>query len=412
MRHLSLLSRLFILSLAVLVTACPGPSATSTTSLIASVTADTMLVKACLSSSANEERRLDSATINFARANGYNGWCIPEYDDDQRWQDGAGGNEYGSVAHVFAAPYLNLLTSHTNFDAAYVNVAILDVDPPYDPTTLPPYHELNLQEHNCIYLKHHDEVVKHYFTALIVPPNSSNLCPTDPPEPPGGPLDVAMENNGSNFNDYPPVTRFIEGNGNRTWIGVKCTDRQCIIGKKSNLGSIPPTAQSGIAALESPPQGRVKGWFDDQVLGVPDGTPQFNIHRRIRASLIPDTLLASLHVTPHFTAGYQLVGFAYFKDDPKGTKYETTFGFTKGTNTVWLRAVITPKPSGADTTWYAQVKDQSGTVTKTDLATKRMDHHQFVTSVPATARWRWADGDEDLWFECDVGCCLITGVRG
>ena len=51
---------------------------------------DTMMVRL---------RGLDTAAVSFARANGYFNWCVPEYDDDQRFHDGNGASTgYGSVA--------------------------------------------------------------------------------------------------------------------------------------------------------------------------------------------------------------------------------------------------------------------------------------------------------------------------
>ena len=76
-------------------------------------------------------------------------------------------------------------------------------------------------------------------------------------------------------------------------------------------------------------------------------------------------------------------------------------------------STLNPKP---DTVWFAQVTDANGRVTN-DIPTRRTDHRKFdqagnlvLPSIPATMRWRWFDSDEDLWVECDLGCCL-AGVK-
>jgi hypothetical protein len=366
---------------------------------------------------------LDGNAVNFVMANGYYGWCIPEYNDDQRLSDGNGGNEYGPVAHVLAAPWLDTL----QLNGSFRQVAIIDVDVDTRPTPTP-YTDLRLGQFNCLYLRLTSAAPS--FDALIVPPIGL-ICPSTPtPNPAGPPLVVVVDDAFSNdLNDYPPTTRFIEGRQGRTLIGVRCGNRWCAVGPHSAVelqpggpgGPLPPSAHEGQRGFNYA-QARVKGWFDDQVLGAPDGSPKYKIHRQVRASAIPDTSLHTLTVQSFIVAPgsqvYQLVGRTYFPQAPDTlSKYVTTFGFSQGTNIVKARAEIHTNPltTKPDTLWFAQVINANGHVTS-DIKTRRMDHSKFFGTAygyhrpPSTMRFRWFDNDEDLWFECDVGCCL-AGIK-
>jgi len=173
-------------------------------------------------------------------------------------------------------------------------------------------------------------------------------------------------------------------------------------------------------------QGRVKGWFDDQFLGIPDDTSPHKIHRQVQASAVPDPNLGNLHVADFIAASashvYLTVGKVYFPLAPDpASKYVTVFGFSQGINTVAMRAVVQPATSTTPqtTAWFTRITNANNVAT--DVQTVRMDHSKYFAQVygrtdaagntsaakiPATMRWRWFDKDEDLWVECDVGCCL------
>jgi hypothetical protein len=376
---------------------------------------DTMMVRL---------RGLDTAAVSFARANGYFNWCVPEYDDDQRFHDGnVGSADYGSVAHVLASPALSGYTKTTQFEGQWIQVGIIDVEAPVT-ASLMPYATLGLHDHNCIYLQHHSALfgILEGYDALIVPPDMGITCPVVPNAALSQQLDVRVDRPYSDVEaDYPPTTRFVEGTGGRTLVSVKCANRWCVIGPQ-HFRDIPRSAHADVGALIGRAQGVVKGWFDDQVLGEPDGSAPYGIHRKIRASAIPDPGLGSLHVAD-FIVGvneqkYQIVGKTYFPTEPStDSKYVRVFGFHRDTNVVALRAEIQPTTSGKDTVWFARVTNAKANTTKENIKTFRTDHHRMTTagepvlaSVPATMRWRWFDLDEDLWVECDIGCCLI-GIR-
>ncbi len=388
------------------------------------------------------DRGYNNDAVNFARANGYYGWCIPEYDDDQRLSDGnLSGKDYGPVAHVLAPPWLDTLTFNTTF----VQVAILDVDPdPGSPAPFP-YKQLGLGQFNCIYLRH-PASGDTSFQSLIVPPDpTTQKCPVAPTAAASGvtALAVAMEQAaGVNITAYPPTTRFVEAGDGRTLIGVRCTNHWCAIRPTGNAletvalegtsstsissppGVIPPSPQDGVPGFTYA-QALVKGWFDDQYLGVPDSTPHHGIHRQIRAAAIPDPNLGNLTIQDYITQPknplvYQPVGVTYFATEPdSNSKYHKVWGFSQGVNLVGMRAEVdtTVASSGLkiDTLWFTRVINARQEV-KRDIKTVRMDHSKYFSAVygsrklQATMRWRWSDGDEDLWSECTGGCCL-SGIK-
>jgi hypothetical protein len=378
------------------------------------------------------DRGLDSNAVNFARANGYFTWCIPEYDDDQRLADANNGNndDYGPVAHVLAAPWLDSLTITQN----YAQVAIVEIDP--DTTANPrpsPYKELRLDgQFNCLYLKYalpagrggggRGGVADPSLTydALIVAPGADLKCPIAPAASAGAlPLVVYVDHQqvANDSLEIPATTRFVEGQGKRTLIGVKCGNHWCMVGPPGSGAPIPLSAHANVATMTTTAQGRVKGWFDDQVVGLPDNNGKYKIHRHYRASAVPADNLGALKVAQFLvdsgTQSYQPVGNVYFETPPDPlSKYATQFGFTQGPNAVGLRAEIRTVSGVQKLFWYARVTNANGQ--KNDIPTHRMDHSTYLTKlygdhagIPATMRWRWFDKDEDLWVECDLGCCLV-----
>lgn len=351
-------------------------------------------------------RGLSDSTSAFAVRAGIYHWCIPEYHDDQRLHDGNGSNvEYGPIAHTLAHPDLALLTSHTQFDGEWVNVAIVDLDLPLESPMPQPYIDLGITtQHSCVYLKHHHRLWKEWYSGLVAPATTN--C-ASPDEDVGTYLDVKEEWYSDNHADYPPVTRFIEGNGGRTLLGVMCTNRICVLGRKP-IGSVPGKAHQGVLALEGDSRGNVKGWFDDQVLGAPDAAPKYRIHRMVRGSLIPMRYPIPLRIADYLT-GYKPVAYAFFPGqlDPD-SKYAAAFGFSQGMNAISLKAELdgTNADGSPKYKWTALITNALG-ATK-EKGVEREDHAKFgMTSVPATARWRWRDTDEDVWVSCDIGCCLI-----
>lgn len=373
-----------------------------------------------------QSRGLDANAVEFARQNGYYSWCIPEYDDDQRLSDGNNGNgnngkDYGPVAHVLAAPWLDTL--HLS-SLRFAQVALVEVDP--DTTNNPrpnTYHELRLDgQFNCLYLKYGQpsDGSPTYDAAIdAVAPGGPNLTCPSTPSGAASQLVVLVDDQQITGDTLfiPPTTRFVEGQGKHTLIGVKCEKHWCMVGGPNAASPVPASAHASVTALTANVQGRVKGYFDDQVLGLPDNNGKYKIHRQYRASAIPAPTLQSLHVAQFVvdsgTQTYQSVGTVYFDTIPDAqSKYATLFGFTQGQNAIGLRAEIHHDGPSPKLFWYAQVTNANGQ--KSDIPTQRMDHSTYLkklfgdnVTITATMRWRWFDLDEDLWVECDLGCCLV-----
>ena len=357
-------------------------------------------------------RGLDAGAIHFARVNGYFNWCVPEYDDDQAFADGKPASAaYGSVAHVIASPTLGQLVRAEQFDGQYIQVALIDVEEPVT-QDLVPYSSLGLKAYNCMYLQHHSKVLGliQKYSAVIVPADQDLTCPVRPQEAASQPLEVTVDRDYSaNLTDYPATTRFVEGERGRTLIGVRCGIHWCVVAPRG-FGKIPPSAHNNVPALKVAAQGNVKGWFDDQVVGEPATA---GITRKYRASAIPDVKLGSLKVADFIsTGGYVVVGKVWFQDEPaRDSKYATVYGFSKDTNIVALKAVNDP---GGKLEWLAEVTN-ARQEKKSGIPTHRTDHSQYFLSPsntlgglpPAVLRFRWNAKDEDLWIECDAGCCLV-----
>lgn len=353
----------------------------------------------------------------FDARSGYFDWCIPEYHDEQRLYSGnPGPGDYGPIAYSFAWPELSLLVDHAQFDDHYVNVGVIDLDTVLD--VMPkPYQDLGLKDwHNCLYLQHHDPLFKKsWFSAVMASlPKTALKCPDAAALTNVTNLDVTIETYSDNYSDYPPVTRFVESGGSNTFIGIQCTNRWCVVGPR-RMGAVPAMTHNAVAALKANVRGVVKGWFDDQKLGMPDGTGPYGIHRALYASVVPDPNLGNLHIDD-FLRGYQPVAKAYFPvAPPRASKYYVTFGLDAGTNTIELKATTRQKPSAPtgvlDTLWWARVTTEAG-VPKPDIPANRVDHSKWLGKVrpAATARFRWFDTDEDVWVQCDIGCCLINGA--
>lgn len=345
-------------------------------------------------------RGLDSAAIDFAEANGYNHWCIPEYHDDQRFSMGSAGNplHLGPLAHTLASPQLGAITSHAGFDAGWVNVALVDVEDPVTPMPAP-YRALGLMiSRSCMYLRHDHGGAAPTFVGLMVTAPSSGVCPTTPDRARGQLLGVTEEAPVAGEAEYPPVTRFVEWGSGQTAVGVRCGDHWCNVGARD----VPRPAHAAVGALSASSRGVVKGWFDDQLLAVRSSTAPHGLQRAARASVIPDPGLGDVTIA-RFLEGYQRVATAYFPSAPP-KKYERA-GFGQGSTSIELRATRAQTAAGADTLiWTARLTNGRSSVIRKVF---RTDHSHWLSSMPATARWRWNARDEDLWVACAVGCCRV-----
>ena len=250
------------------------------------------------------DRGYDNAVIEFARTNGYDGWCIPEYDDDQRLSDGnLPGKDYGAAAHVLAAPWLDTLQPTTAFQQ--VGILALDDEPGPAP---PPYTQLGLSKYNCIYLRQQDAADTSYEAMIIRPGPSGLKCPGTATG--GTILVVGVEQPFGTAPEKRILRRRVSSRrvpGERS--SVKCSNHWCGIRPTGTPPGFPvalASSSSGGGPLPAAPQdnnilfnyaqARVKGWFDDQYVGVPDNSPKHHIRRQVQAVAIPAQNLGQLEI--------------------------------------------------------------------------------------------------------------------
>jgi len=362
----------------------------------------------CKDTTQHADRGLGDTTIAFANKNNYYSWCIPEYHDDQRLNDGSG--DYGPVAHALASPRIAAYTNHLQFHGSFKNVGIIDIDG-YPGPTPGTYADLGLnQRRSCVYLTHSDAGTPKW-TGLVVPAATDYQCPTDPPAATGKVLEVMAENSSSAHSDYPPVARFVtEGAKSSSAVSFRCGNSTCVL-VPAGFGTMPLSAHNAVAALKSNRTGVIKGWFDDQKLAAAKTASRFGVLGMERASLIPDLKLGTRAVGD-YQDRYLPVAKAYFPNTPSKKYFKAGFG--KDTTSIELMFKITVLADGKkDSVWFARLTRSDGTkkVKGGEAGTRlvrRTDHSAWLSSMPATARWRWRDSDEDVWVQCGVGCCLVS----
>jgi hypothetical protein len=286
---------------------------------------------------------------------------------------------------VYAASNLDAYDDATDFDSGYKNVAIVDLDAR---SSDPKYTALQLTgENHCIYLKHTSPPGPPGWSAVAV---VAPVCDatTVPPANTSATIPVVPEQPSASATDYPPVARFVEGTNDQTFIGVRCGNVWCIIGA-SNPGDI--------ARIIHPLAGKrekVRGWHDQQQLADPTSPP---MKRSFIASVVPDSSLEKP------VALNQWVRAAYITIPQSANVpaiYKTKYGFEKGrTFEVWMY-MTDPKEGIARIT-------MSGTGKSVYRRIRRTPLDQYGVPVPATARWGWNPNDEEIWFRCDVGCCIV-----
>ena len=265
-------------------------------------------------------------------------------------------------------------------------------------------------QHSCIYLKDGSRWwPPKDFDSAIMPPDASDVCsPTRPDAdvPVDQTRDVDREGNDDNTNANYPGTARIDWNGkdrDAIHIGVKCEQEWCDIGPKGADHS---------KQYKKLKRGKVKAFFDEQMLGVatPPGSANATPSATV-GTIIPEDGLEGRNFdcpptgcTPHNWVLVASVGMAN-----TDAKYARSYNLQdadveKNPNRVYLR-----RRSGPDVSkgWEARIVNASGTEMTQGLSVKYAD----MSSAPGVhlgARWRWRDNDESMWVRCAAGCCDIN----
>jgi hypothetical protein len=328
---------------------------------------------------------------------------IPEYTDDQRLNNGV--DQYGPKAFAVPAEDLERRGTQQMFVGVGAAVGGVDIDTTGSSLDLPPtYRKLNLAPGlNCIYL---DFSLSSGWTGYIMPPDAASPkpCPDNPAVTNPLPVIATHHPRFPSDADVPGVIRFHEGSTGtvgtpQPGIGVKCAEKWCII---LPGGAMPVrSAHHGMEPRKR--EWEVLGWSDAQHLAVfASGSTQPVYGKDMQASIVPDKG-ARLTSIEKFEGNWVKAATVVFSDDPRASKYETSWGFAEGRNQILIRK--------DGNLWSGRVKHHNGLscllgCTK-DVIVKR---HPHQTMPPATARFRWEEHDEGLWVRCADGCCKVSGT--
>jgi hypothetical protein len=326
--------------------------------------------------------------------------CLkPEYTDDQPFM-GENKQTYGPTAFIAPAEDLDTRTSEIDFQAAPVLVAYVLV--PQSPLPLSrTYTDLRLGYGNhCVFLMHAGGEFKAY-----VVPETSGTCASYPAPLPAHELRVIAVASAAfpGHPNIPPVARFHEGekgpNAGVPFLGIKCGSSWCLVLPQAQAGEIVKEWLPPHAGVHNDRQTwSVYGWNDSQHLALPN--PNGGLMRStMRASVVAVPNLDNI-TEAQYAQGFQHVATVYFTGGTAG-KYKGAWNFRKGHNEVFIRKIN-------DSTWAGEIRRKRilGGWSVKEVFVHRRDHN---TSVPGTARFMWTDTDEDLWIECDDGCCRVSG---
>jgi hypothetical protein len=340
-------------------------------------------------------------------------WEVPEYQDRQafiRRTDGA----YGPVACVVAADRIDTFTiAHfSRPEGALVAIVFVDGDPRGDAS----YVNLRLSAgYNCVFLKllqsggrggGYDQVRfdRTGATGEKGPPAATQWrgyvvksldrsCTFDETKTVRGhrviPVDLAT-------GDVPAAARFMLKSDGTPGIGIRCLEAWCVVGLRQSelqrvIHSIPGAGPEKARRL-------VFGWYDDQILALPNPTGgPIRPGNRLRATIIPDPGLSHYTMATDFRNGVE-VAKVRFEGTPVG-KYSSVWHFLpRKDNTIRLKHI---PPYGA-MNWQVMIND-----TIREGLSARYTKHGSDAFLASTARWSWKSTDEGGWVRCDDGCCEI-----
>ena len=318
-------------------------------------------------------------------------WTINEYHDEQPLPDGAGG--YGPLAYMYAMPQVETFTDISQLDehgAWGALVAVVQVEKPSTGALPSTYTALNLAAGlNCVWLAHAANPNENVGWSAHITQATNDRCVRGTTV--SNPLPASrMQQNGASGrlsrDDYPPAARFMEvGTPERPALGVKCLDGWCQIGA---VGAEPAFPDANAGSRED----KVKGWQDTQWLTVEENGV---LKRVARARVTPKKRLDQ--VTEAQLVNWTPVATIHLLDDPTGTKYEK-WGLLRGRNVLEIR--------GSGALWEARVV-HGGKEYRWATVTR---HEHFDEGVPASARFRFTNGDPGVWIPCGQACCEAEGM--
>jgi hypothetical protein len=402
---------------------------------------------------------------------------IPEFHDCQRFLD-PNGNRYLALVGIWVSAKLDSLGDRLERESYRINWPIpgggtVNPDNPFDPRNWrrsPPgsrpygvafaeifsydaaYSPLGIRKGwNCLYLYRTQDA--NQYGAVLTPVDSGRACLHDlTPENAAAlveqvtPLFV-RRTDGLRDADYPPVGRWEwDTRYHRQYIGIKCGSGWCEIAADREFSSSPgyaPDFASLAAAGASPASAEltrvysVKGWYDEQQLGVsPAATTAGGIvPASFRGIAVPEPVIDTISTAATFDTfvvvahvaldkgGEAVYGGKFnFQDatmPPNGpiatlTEVALCTGtrgscLPRGSELKCGNGSIADKALAETTRWFFRVKAPGG---RTEYRCGERHGHEQLTAlgihVPGTARWRWLAKDEKLWVRCVQGCCTVN----
>ena len=403
---------------------------------------------------------------------------IPEFHDCQRFLDSK-GNRYLALVGIWVSAKLDSLGDRLERESYRINWPIpgggaVNPDNPFDPRNWrrsppgsrpygvafaeifsydAPYSPLGIRRGwNCLYLYRTQDA--NQYGAVLTPVDSGRACLHDlTPENAEAlveqvtPLFV-RRTDGLRDADYPAVGRWEwDARYGRQYIGIKCGSGWCEIAGDERFASSPeyapdaaalsaaatPAASAGLTRVYS-----VKGWYDEQQLGVTPAaaTGSLIVPASFRGIVVPDPGLDSIDDVEAFRDRFVTVAHAAL-DKGGEAVYGGKFNFhdavmppvgaiaalTEVALCTGTRRSCLPRGSElkcgngssadkalADSTqWFFRVKGPDG---RTEYRCGERHGHEGLAAmgirIPGTARWRWLAKDDKLWVKCAQGCCTVN----
>lgn len=318
-------------------------------------------------------------------------WQIPEYHDEQSFP--IPGNAFGPYAYLYASPYIGGFTRASQIaeqGSQGTLAAIVYVEAPANSALPQPYDNLHLKGGiNCVWL-----ATNHAGTVWSSSVSQGNT-PAGCVRGMAAQLVVYRFSHPATlrFDDFPAAARFgraaVSG---QPLLGVKCLAGWCEMGpigeRPANPGAIGPRER------------RVRGWHDEQTLGLADAAgvvrPSFS------ATIVPEPNLDA-KTEMSFANWTNVARIRLTANPPPNTKYER-WGLRSGVNVFAIQRL-------AAGTWRASVIPSTGASAGVRhiwlKPVTREVHYDAV--VPGTARFRWMSGDDGVWVPCGQACCSADG---
>jgi hypothetical protein len=351
-------------------------------------TTDSINARRCVDSTDNARRSipLQHMAREFARLATLH-FSIPEYHDEQRLNDGAGG--LGPQAFVYASPFAAGFTQHVDWmehGTQGLLVGYVFVFPQPGESIPATYQDLYLKEGtNCVWLALLPGSV---WSAGISQPSASGECLRTIAWT--GTLEAkATSDRFTNLSDFPPVARFDESLEGWPLLSFECLSAYCAIGKP---GFTPRPPLSVSKARENV----IKGWSDEQRLVVRGAA---GLVPDVRALILPVQNIADVQLGTYRNSWKPVARIELETAPAPGSKY-AKWGLQQGSNYLDMRTDDAGK-------WSVRLR-RPGAEPIAWKFLKRMPHYDVA--MPSTARFRWTIGDDGMWVPCGQACCQVEGL--